>query len=84
MHPHEIPLRPIVIEIGLKEIYDQLVSLNTKVEVMMQRQAEAEQQGADHENRLRTLERARWPLPALAGLVSLAALVFTALAYFNR
>lgn len=31
----------------------------------------------DHETRLRALERARWPLPSLAALVSLAALAMT-------
>lgn len=29
-------------------------------------------QAADHETRLRTLERARWPLPSAAVLLSLA------------
>lgn len=30
---------------------------------------------ADHEARLRSLERGRWPLPSLAALVSIASLV---------
>lgn len=32
---------------------------------------------ADHEARLRSLEKGRWPLPSLAALVSIAALVMT-------
>lgn len=38
------------------------------------------QQGSDHETRLRALERARWPLPALAILISIASAVVTWLA----
>ncbi|WP_431784312.1 hypothetical protein [Streptomyces chumphonensis] len=33
----------------------------------------------DHETRLRALERGRWPLPSLAALVGVAALVLTLL-----
>ncbi len=32
---------------------------------------------ADHEARLRNLERGRWPLPALASLIAVASLVLT-------
>lgn len=32
----------------------------------------------DHEARLRVLERGRWPLPALAAIISIAALVLGA------
>lgn len=32
---------------------------------------------ADHETRIRTLERGRWPLPALAGLTGLGSLGLT-------
>lgn len=32
-------------------------------------------QAADHEGRIRALESNRWPLPALAGLLSVAALI---------
>lgn len=38
------------------------------------------QQGTDHETRLRALERARWPLPALAILISIASAVIAWLA----
>jgi hypothetical protein len=33
----------------------------------------------DHEKRLRSLERARWPLPSLAALLALASLVLAIL-----
>lgn len=38
------------------------------------------QQGTDHETRLRALERARWPLPALAILISIGSAAVTWLA----
>lgn len=34
---------------------------------------------ADHESRLRTLERGRWPLPSLAALMALAGLIVSLL-----
>lgn len=38
------------------------------------------QLGNDHETRLRVLEKARWPLPALAILISIGSAVVTWLA----
>ncbi len=38
-------------------------------------------QGEDHEARLRALERARWPLPSPAALVSIIALVVSVVGY---
>ena len=38
----------------------------------------------DHEERIRSLERGRWPLPSLAALVSIAALVLALLGYLTR
>lgn len=38
----------------------------------------------DIESRLRILERARWPLPSLAALVSLAALILAAITFINK
>lgn len=71
---HPVPSEPrLVVEIGLKEIYDQLVSLNTKVEVMSGDMKDLVKQAEDHEARLRALERNRWPLHLLTALVALAA-----------
>lgn len=63
----------LVVEIGLKEIYDQLVSLNTKTEVMIGDLKDLVKQGEDHEQRLRALERNRWPMHLLTALIALAA-----------
>lgn len=77
------PIGPVV-TIGLKEIYDQTVSLNTKVEVLMGDHADAKTLLTDHESRLRSLERGRWPLPALTILIALASLGLAAVALFTR
>jgi hypothetical protein len=67
--PPENP--PGYVVIDLKTIYDQILILNTRVELIMSKQLEHDRDSADHENRLRTLEKARWPLPAAALLLSL-------------
>lgn len=65
---------PPYVVIDLRAIYDQLIVLNTKVERLVSKQDEHERDNADHEARLRVLEKARWPLPSVALLVSLASL----------
>lgn len=78
------PLGPVVIT--AREIYDQMVRVVAAVEKLIagleeqrrdlhDHQAVQQNQHQDHESRLRALEKARWPLPALAVLVALAALV---------
>lgn len=74
MDPHQ----PYVV-IGLKEIYDQVVQLRTVVEQLAARFDETGKDVVDHEARLRALERARFPLPSLAVLVSIASLVLALL-----
>ncbi|MFD9515957.1 hypothetical protein [Streptomyces sp. NPDC059979] len=39
---------------------------------------------ADHENRIRTLERGRWPLPALAGVTGMGSLGVALYALISR
>lgn len=57
--------------IDIKAVYDQLLVLSTRVELLMSRQLEHDKVDADHESRLRSLEKARWPLPSVAILLSL-------------
>ena len=71
------PLGPVYI--GPREIYDQLVRLTATVDRLVAQHDDVGKDIADHEARLRALERARWPLPSLAVLVSIASLV---LAFF--
>lgn len=46
--------------------------------------AGADRQISDHEMRLRSLERSRWPLPTVTVLIALASLVVAALALYTR
>lgn len=74
------------ITITAREIYDAVVRLTGRVDVLIVQHADMQQdlqqheqradaRYADHEGRLRSLEKARWPLPSLAAAVSIAALV---------
>ena len=67
------PLGGIVIT--SREIYDAVVRLTGRVDVLIEQQTTTRQEVQDHEQRLRGLERGRWPLPSLAVLVSLTALL---------
>lgn len=68
------PLSPIVIT--SREVYDAVVRLTGRVDVLIEQHSATQQDVVDHESRLRTLERARWPLPSVALLMSVAALLF--------
>ncbi|QFQ97819.1 hypothetical protein F9278_18090 [Streptomyces phaeolivaceus] len=45
--------------------------------LLLQRADQTDKTLSDHEDRLDTLERSRWPLPSLAALTSCAALAVT-------
>lgn len=57
-----------------REIYDAVVRLTGRVDVLIEQQAATRSGVQDHEGRLRSLERTRWPLPAVAVLISMVAL----------
>jgi hypothetical protein len=63
------------ITITSREVYDAVVRLTGRVDVLITQQSATQGDVADHETRLRALERARWPLPSAAVLLSLAALI---------
>ena len=73
----EPPLGGVVIT--SREIYDAVVRLTGRVDVLIEQHAATSHDVQDHETRLRSLERARWPLPSAAVLLSLAALAVTVL-----
>lgn len=66
------PLGPVYI--GAREIYDRLVSLDTKVSMLIHQHDDQSTDIKDHEGRLRLLERGRWPLPTVAVLAALGSL----------
>lgn len=82
------PLGPVMI--GPREIYDAVLRLQGTVDRLADRQDVAQREAderyreiraeqADHESRMRSLERGRWPLPALSAAMSLVALVLVVL-----
>ncbi len=73
------PLGGVVIT--SREIYDAVVRLTGRVDVLIEQQSQVRTQLQDQEQRLRTLERARWPLPALSVLIALGSL---SVAFFTR
>lgn len=63
------PLSGVVIT--SREIYDAVVRLTGRVDVLIEQQNHANNEIQDHEARLRSLEKGRWPLPALSVLLAL-------------
>lgn len=61
-----------------REIYDAVLRLAAAVDSLSSDYAGAAQRIGDHEMRLRQIERRRWPLPAVAVLLSLLAVVLAA------
>lgn len=58
-----------------KDIYSLLMSLQGQMTTLVTQGSQSAREIVDHESRLRLLEKARWPLPSLAVLLSLAALL---------
>lgn len=61
--------QPYVV-IGLKEVYDAVLRLQAIVERQTGQQDEHGRDLVDHETRLRSLERGRWPLPTITALAA--------------
>lgn len=59
----------------MRALHDALTRIDVKLDGLRERDADADVTLTDHESRLRVLERGRWPLPALAIVVSVAAVV---------
>jgi predicted nucleic acid-binding Zn-ribbon protein len=86
---------PLGVQIGAREIYDKVTEVGSKVdrltdqhevlrsELLDFRTTVAEFR-ADHEKRLRALERNRWPLPSLAALLALASLAVAVLGLITK
>ena len=69
------PLSGVVIT--AREIYDAVVRLTGRLDVLIEQQSATQHDVQDHESRLRSLEKARWPLPALAALIAVASLAWS-------
>lgn len=73
------PLGPVTI--GAREIYDELKTVGGKVDRVDGKVDGLVADHADHETRIRALERGRWPLPSVAALIALASLIFAVLSF---
>lgn len=65
-----------------REIYDAVVRLTGRVDVVIMQSEEYKADIKDHEMRLRQLESSRWPLPTLSVLMAAAALLLTLIKNF--
>ncbi|WP_225811407.1 hemolysin XhlA family protein [Streptomyces spinosus] len=61
----------------LRSLSDGLTRVETKLDGIAQGLTELSKDVADHETRLRALERGRWPLPSLAAVVAVGSLGVT-------
>lgn len=73
------PLPGVVIT--SREIYDAVVRLTGRVDVVIEQTNQLAHQGQDHEARIRQIERSRWPLHSLTALVALGALALSWLSH---
>ncbi len=68
---------PLRFEVGPKEIYDELKAVGAKVDRLTDTQSLTIVRGDDHEQRIRALERSRWPVQSVGILISIAALAIS-------
>lgn len=68
----------------LRSLSDGLTRVETKLDGIGQGLTDLGKDVADHETRLRTLERARWPLPTIGVLAGLVGAATGAVALFAR
>lgn len=74
---------PLVI-IGLKDVYDQVIALRASVQTLLYKQSDLEIRSADHEARIRALEKNRWPIPALSVVISLSSIGVAVVALLGK
>jgi hypothetical protein len=56
----------------MRSLHEALTRIDAKLDALRERDAGADEQLTDHEARLRSLERARWPLPTIGALAGAA------------
>lgn len=73
---------PDGVQVSWREIYDAVVRLTGRVDVVISQHDEQKADVKDHEMRIRQLEANRWPLPTLSVILAAAALVITLIKQF--
>lgn len=71
------------IVITSREIYDAVVRLTGRVDVLIAQAEDIKHDLNDHENRIRNLEKARWPIPTVSVLVAILALIIAGVPYIK-
>lgn len=77
------PDPPPGVVITPREIYDAVRELTVRVDIVIAQHEQLASRAGDHEDRLRSLERARWPLPSIAAIMSVIAILLGAIPYFS-
>lgn len=68
----------------MRSLHDAVSRVETKLDNMRDGYTEVRKDVADHETRLRTLERSRWPLPTIGALAGVSGAVAGALALLHH
>lgn len=71
------------VTITAREIYDAVMHLTGRVDQQIHKLDELAEDVRDHESRIRSLEKGRWPLPSLAVLVSLTGLAIAVIPHLT-
>lgn len=66
-----------------REIYDAVVRLTGRVDVLIVQQNHTSADVADIESRLRTVEKRLWALPSVATLIALTSTALTVIQFFR-
>jgi hypothetical protein len=86
MPGHSLPdplADPLAVRITGREIYDAVVRLTGRVDVLIEQQTATRQDIQDHEERLRAVERRQWPLPTASVLLALIAVAIGIVPYLT-
>jgi len=73
--PPDQPQPPFFYAVSNEVIYNAVMGLQGQMSVLVHQGSQSAQQIVDHEARIRSLEKGRWPLPSLAVLVSLVSVI---------
>jgi len=72
---HPIPEGLGSVIIGPREIYDAVVRVSAKVDLLSMQMTQQTADLQDQENRIRNLERGRWPIQSVTVLIAIGAVV---------
>jgi hypothetical protein len=67
----------------MRSLHDAVSRVETKLDGLRDGYVEVRKDVADHETRLRSLERARWPLPTIGALAGVAGAVAGVIALYR-